>query len=90
MLKSSSGKCVTLDVPPEMADKDFKEIRDASIVSLFTQWKEKKLLLDQIQAQVEALREKILSSVELPRVRCAGVQLMRMSPQGCNRLLKNP
>jgi len=82
--------CVETDTPPPLTDKDFDELKDPGSLKLFREIKAAKLAVDQAAEAYEMLRKKVIESIKLPRVRCAGVQMIRLTRKGAVDYSKIP
>ncbi len=81
---------VQKDAPPELSNKDFRELKDQKFLALFRRWKEAKQSFDQIEATLEQIRSEVIAEVKLPRVRCDGVQFMQITRKGAVDYAKIP
>ena len=75
-------ECVQTDSPPELTEKDFKELKDEESVALFAELKKAKAMQDQAVSLYDSIKKKIIEKVQLARVRCSGVQMIRTTRKG--------
>lgn len=64
-------------IAPELSEQDFKEITDPALIEKFQRWRDCKLRHMQIDEMLERYKSEILEHVDHPRIRCAGVQVVK-------------
>jgi putative phage-type endonuclease len=79
---------VETKTPPALLDDEFKELEDDASVELFTTWKKYKLMLMQIEDKMDQLKSQIIHAVDHPRVKCAGVSVVK-NKKGVTQLALN-
>lgn len=69
---------VTNKVPPELSDKDYKELRFKGATEKARAWRKAKLAMETAKAEMESIRDEILSLVNHPRMMIGDVKIIQM------------
>jgi len=74
---------VMKDIPPPITDGDYKELTDAALVKVVTEFKELHAQSKILEAKIEDCKERMKPYTAVqPAVMCAGVKMLRTSQQG--------
>jgi putative phage-type endonuclease len=83
-------KMVQDRTPPPPSDRDYVEEVDGETAELLSLWKKAKRKMEGAEAEMESLKEAILSKLHHPRIRACGVKVYRSSRKGAVEYNKIP
>jgi putative phage-type endonuclease len=73
---------IKTDTPPELSDRDFKQLKDKKDLALFNQYKKLKFEADHSADRLEQIRQQIIEKIQDSRVICGDVQMIRSERKG--------